>query len=1046
MLLSVSAGSRRRSAALFAALGQLDLVPVDATAASLAAPQTFYLDFQGADHYRYDGPVTIAGINIPSFAAPAALAGQESTIETSLVASLNAEFAGTGVTFTDQLPAAGSGFSTVYIGGTGAEFASFGDFLGVAEKIDTANQDHNDAALVFSQKIGAGDTSVQAYTSDLATVVAHEAGHLLGFEHIAVDTSEDQGPLDDVAFKPYTHVETAKDIRDDLIVDGKLTINGHDYTVDPKLVEAITRYPTYYNAGAVGPDGFPDFVMGQSIVHPIDTGIWMQRILDMAWSAQSDPTYTPDEQLQILAFAYGYATHAAGDHFAHNLVNEFADGIYPSTTDVLNNTQDLANAVRHFIVEGYIGNATPGYDNDTLRSLLPDGDLSNSSTVASSFDVPTRFVYEALIKPFPGDPTAAADTGYTTLGVNSATNQFTRTSGSFLDDHFVVGQTIYAFGFGSNNGHFTVTAVSANSLTVAEPLSAGDETGSGDEALVTMGSRGVLLDTFFKLRDAVAEQANIAATAYITAYGTAPTSDFNGLLDHLIALGSTPSVQQTAELYASYLAYWRDSIDAGVQDWAQFGLDASEAVFDFQALRNVQNAQGQGVGNDADPERAAAEDQVGLMSTILAQFNDPNQDGDTSDSFFTNHLLPMLGVPQRVADLGNFLSDFITPLEDNIIEPLRLALNPLSSGSSSSGGGISAIPKQFVEQMFQQRYGLDVETIGQLINLPNGMDLETATIGSKTIDVFQPGDHAKLDSYLGIHSQPATDPIVSDNPNFVFFDRPQTVVGPDIEFDTTRFAAFADAVTLGKLILLQENPVDGDVASAGQLSTLVNNTLADLGTPLSTPYDWSLLNMNGNDGGNVLTTTLQKPGVMVEATLADGTTEQVLSDAQPWLLQIDGDHNWRQDSLIVSDLAYRVAPQATGTATASASWTIPVVAGQAYQLQASWMSNVTERINGQPINPATNAHYQVFDGVNPTPIADFFVNQHDLSNEVSDGTFAYNVLGSVTSASGTLRVVLDNVADGDVLAGPVRVQQVNDPLDVRQVQLLRDPQTLAAIR
>ena len=61
------------------------------------------------------------------------------------------------------------------------------------------------------------------------------------------------------------------------------------------------------------------------------------------------------------------------------------------------------------------------------------------------------------------------------------------------------------------------------------------------------------------------------------------------------------------------------------------------------------------------------------MSTILSQFNDPNQDGDTSDSFFTNYLLPMLGVPQRVADLGNFLHDFITPLEDNIIDPIRLA-------------------------------------------------------------------------------------------------------------------------------------------------------------------------------------------------------------------------------------------------------------------------------------------------------------------------------------------------------------------------------------
>ena len=183
-------------------------------------------------------------------------------------------------------------------------------------------------------------------------------------------------------------------------------------------------------------------------------------------------------------------------------------------------------------------------------------------------------------------------------------------------------------------------------------------------------------------------------------------------------------------------------------------------------------------------------------------------------------------------------------------------------------------------------------------------------------------------------------------------------------------------MTLGKLLLLQEKPLDGDLASAGQLSALVNNTLADLGTPLAEPYDWSLLNMDPADGGNVLTTTLQKPGVMVDATQADGSIVSVLSDAQPWLLQIDGDHNWRQDSLIVSDLAYRVAPPASGTATAVASWTMNVTAGQPYNLQASWKSNVTQRIAGEPIQPASDAHYRVFDGANPTPIAEFTVDQH----------------------------------------------------------------------
>ena len=47
----------------------------------------------------------------------------------------------------------------------------------------------------------------------------------------------------------------------------------------------------------------------------------------MAWAAQ-DPSSPFDavERLQILAFSYGYATHAAGDFWAHTLVNEFTEG------------------------------------------------------------------------------------------------------------------------------------------------------------------------------------------------------------------------------------------------------------------------------------------------------------------------------------------------------------------------------------------------------------------------------------------------------------------------------------------------------------------------------------------------------------------------------------------------------------------------------------------------------------------------------------------------------------------------------------------------
>ena len=85
----------------------------------------------------------------------------------------------------------------------------------------------------------------------------------------------------------------------------------------------------YYNAGAVGGDAFPDVVMGQFAIHPVDHATWLIRVLDMAWAAQEDPWFSGEEKSQILAWSYGLLTHSAGDHWAHTLVNEFAEGVAP---------------------------------------------------------------------------------------------------------------------------------------------------------------------------------------------------------------------------------------------------------------------------------------------------------------------------------------------------------------------------------------------------------------------------------------------------------------------------------------------------------------------------------------------------------------------------------------------------------------------------------------------------------------------------------------------------------------------------------------------
>jgi hypothetical protein len=401
----------------------LDTAKTEAVKRDAFAGQVIYLDVDGARNVTYDGPIRVSGIDVPAFKAPDSLAGQEHEIIASVLADLDRIFAGTGIVFTVEQPQTEGTYSKIYIGGDGSAFAAYGPLLGLSEKVDPGNRDPNDIAFIFSDTIGEFPSllgmrlahlheTVADYGRDLAGYIAHEVGHLLGFEHAHTVHTDDAGDvLAEVAFKPYTHVEIAKDVRADLLEDGKLNIAGHEYEVHPKLLKAIEQYPSYYYAGAVGPDGFPDLVFGQSIIHPIDTGVWLQRLFDMAWAAQKDPSFTADERPQILAFTYGYATHAAGDLFAHTLVNEFSEGIFPSVPDIAQDDRDLANAVRHLMVEGYIGDATPGFDNVSDHTLLPDGDISDDSSQGITFNAPMHFIYKALIKPFPGEPVAIADTG-----------------------------------------------------------------------------------------------------------------------------------------------------------------------------------------------------------------------------------------------------------------------------------------------------------------------------------------------------------------------------------------------------------------------------------------------------------------------------------------------------------------------------------------------------------------------------------------------------------------------------------------------------------
>jgi hypothetical protein len=74
------------------------------------------------------------------------------------------------------------------------------------------------------------------------------------------------------AFNIKTHIWLAEQILADVNDDGKvtITIDGqlYEYEVDEKLKQSLNQNAGAYISGMLGPDAFPDPIIGQSIVHP----------------------------------------------------------------------------------------------------------------------------------------------------------------------------------------------------------------------------------------------------------------------------------------------------------------------------------------------------------------------------------------------------------------------------------------------------------------------------------------------------------------------------------------------------------------------------------------------------------------------------------------------------------------------------------------------------------------------------------------------------------------------------------------------------------
>ena len=157
------------------------------------------------------------------------------------------------------------------------------------------------------------------------------------------------------AWKTKTHGFSANLLLEDA-EDGKLTIDGTDYSIPDEYRIALKMHPDSFRAGVLGPDFYPDMLTGQSYIHPYDpdagigVGDWLKLLVEGVNNMMQDR----DARYEALAFTLGMAVHYAGDMFGHDFINAFAGGAYPAYADAAQDEDKLFYIIRHMAEETYM--------------------------------------------------------------------------------------------------------------------------------------------------------------------------------------------------------------------------------------------------------------------------------------------------------------------------------------------------------------------------------------------------------------------------------------------------------------------------------------------------------------------------------------------------------------------------------------------------------------------------------------------------------------------------------------------------------------------
>ncbi len=173
------------------------LVGDDAEHEQATVEQVVFLNFDGAENITFDGPVVKEGIDVETFSADGWGADRAVVID-KVMSQLAAESADQNVVFTVDRPEISQAFSTVFLGPDATDFLDDTAIMAVAEQIDRGNQDRSDDAFVDTDAVfdEFAREGFDSLPSVLASVIAHEVGHLRGDAHAEGD---DVSAIDAVA-------------------------------------------------------------------------------------------------------------------------------------------------------------------------------------------------------------------------------------------------------------------------------------------------------------------------------------------------------------------------------------------------------------------------------------------------------------------------------------------------------------------------------------------------------------------------------------------------------------------------------------------------------------------------------------------------------------------------------------------------------------------------------------------------------------------------------------------------------------------------------